>query len=204
MKTVKTLKYKTSLFLRCDGSNNLLTGDNMWSQVKAMEQKLQIESSELKNETLTNEELKTAAEMFLYLTMCPNDIKPWLRFYKNLFQTQTPNQIILTLNRIMKGTKTKTAETEKFANIAETLFESMKKEIFPGMATLQVGKSEGEYDDEYLLSNHPVHIMTKDNQMSPSAFIPCDSVTLEETCQQWESRLTNSINQSATVFRLKL
>ena len=38
-------------------------------------------------------------------------------------------------------------------------------------AVFQVGYSE----DEYLMINHPVHIMTRDHQMSPSAFIPfCD------------------------------
>ena len=120
---------------------------------------------------MTNKELKTAAEMFLYLNMCPPTIKPWLVFYKELFQTQSPDQIILTLNRLMKGTKT--AQTEHFARIAETLFTSMKIKMIPAAnnTASRVGKSESEY----LIINHPVHIMTKDHLISPSAFIPfCD------------------------------
>ena len=71
---------------------------------------LQIESSEQINDTLTNEELKTAGEMFLYLTMCPYAIQPWIVFYEDLFQTQTPGQILLTLNRLKKGPRNGMAE----------------------------------------------------------------------------------------------
>ena len=50
------------------------------------------------------EYLKTAAEIFIYLYTCPvSDIDNKLMiFYDNLFKTQTPYQIILTLNRMMK------------------------------------------------------------------------------------------------------
>ena len=69
----------------------------------------------------------------------------------------------------------KTPQTDHFAKIAETLYKSIKVKSFPAAKNtstqVQVGKSEGEY----LIINHPVHIMTRDNQMSPSAFIPfCD------------------------------
>ena len=54
----------------------------------------------------------------MYLSMCPNTIKPWLLFYKDIFKTQSPDQII-TLNRIMKGPR---AQTNKFfKNMAEIL-----------------------------------------------------------------------------------
>ena len=91
----------------------------MLSQVEAVEQMLKIESSEQINNTLTNEELKTAGEMFLYLTMCPNTIKPWIVFYKELFQSQAADQIILTLNRLMQGPRTQT--NEHFKELAEIL-----------------------------------------------------------------------------------
>ena len=108
---VKTVRAGTSLDLSCDAA--LLFSDAMMSQVKAVEQKLQIESSDQINDILTNEELKTAAEMFLYLTMCPNDVKPWIVFYKDLFLTQSPDQIILTLNRLINGG----VKTVHFTNI---------------------------------------------------------------------------------------
>ena len=101
---MKTVKSRTSLDQSC--YNNMLSGDGPLSIVKAVEQMLQINSSEQINDTLTNEDLRTAGEMFLYLIMCPDTIKPWIVFYKDLFQTKSPDQIILTLNRFMRGTKT--------------------------------------------------------------------------------------------------
>ena len=105
---VKTLISKTSLDLRCH--YNILYPDEILSHVKAVEQMLQIESYDQINETLKNEELQTAGEMFPYLIMCPDTIKPWIVFYKDLFQTQSPDKIILSLNRLMKGSRTQTNE----------------------------------------------------------------------------------------------
>ena len=76
----------------------MLSDDRKLSQEKAVEQMLKIVSSEHINETLKNEELQTAGEMFLYLNMCPDDtIRPWLLFYKNLFETKSPDQILSLL-----------------------------------------------------------------------------------------------------------
>ena len=98
------------------------------SRWETVEQKLQIESSEQIIETLTNDELKTAAELFVYLNMCPGTIKPWIKFYKDLFQTQSPDQIILTLNRLMKGTRT--PQNEYFHNLGEKFLNRVKS-LFP-------------------------------------------------------------------------
>ena len=77
---VKTVRAGTSLDLNC-GGNYILADDGPLDQVKAVEQMLQIESSEQIHDTLTREELRTAGEMFLYLNMCPDKIKPWIGFY---------------------------------------------------------------------------------------------------------------------------
>ena len=115
---VKTVKSRASLDLSCDGT--MLSTDNIVSQVKAVKQILQVESHEQINETLTFEELKTTAKMFLYLITCPTTIKPWIVFYKDLFQTQSPYQIVLSLNRVTKGPGTPT--NEFFKTLAGTLF----------------------------------------------------------------------------------
>ena len=116
----KTVKSGASVDLSCDiVYNTMLSFDDMLSQVKAVEQMLKIESSEQINDTLTKEELKTAAEMFLYLNTCPTAIKPWIVFYKDLFQTQSPDQIILSLNRVTKGPRT--PANEFFKTLAGTL-----------------------------------------------------------------------------------
>ena len=47
---------------------------------------------------ITAEDLKAAAEKFIYLDFCP--LKSWYTFYRNLFGAESPNDIILTLNRM--------------------------------------------------------------------------------------------------------
>ena len=97
---MKTVKSEASLDLSC--GHTILFEDSMLTQVKAVEQILNIESTEQINDNLTHEELKTAAEMFLYLNTCPSLFKSWILFYEDLFLTQSANKIILTLNRMMK------------------------------------------------------------------------------------------------------
>ena len=99
---MKTVTSETSLDLRC--YRYMLDDDVMMSQVKAVEEMMQIESSEIIDESLTNEQLKTAAQMFLFLNTCPNTrwFKSWFSFYKDLFLTKSADQIILTLNRMIK------------------------------------------------------------------------------------------------------
>ena len=103
---VKTVKSETSLNLTCANYDTTLSNDELLSHVRAVEQMMNIESSEQINETLTDEALQTAAEMFIYLSTCPkHDMKwflSWSSFYTDLFRTQPADQIILTLNRMMK------------------------------------------------------------------------------------------------------
>ena len=116
LSVVKTIKYESPLDLTCNSQFKL-------SQVQEVEQKLQIEASDIKIETLTNEELRMAAEIFMYLTICPDSVKPWLAFYKDLLQTQSLNQIILTLNRLLKGSKTPKNKHHKI--LAESVFQKV-------------------------------------------------------------------------------
>ena len=113
---VKIIKSKAFLNLSCQAGkleegeetgSTLLSNKHKLSQVLAVEQNLGIESSEQIMETLTKKELQTAAKMFLYLNSCPDlSFKFWFSFYKDLFLTQSFDQIILTLNRMMKATDT--------------------------------------------------------------------------------------------------
>ena len=101
------IKSETSIDLYCNSADTLLEDEIKMSQVEAVEQKLQIESSEEKLETFTKEELQTAAELFLYLNSCPDIwFRFWSNFYTELFLTESTDQIILTLNRMMKSMDT--------------------------------------------------------------------------------------------------
>ena len=157
-----------------------------------MEQKLQIESSEQIDESLTIDELKTAAEMFLYLNTCPDSswFKSWTLFYKDLFLSQSADQIILTLNRMMKTKTTETSQDNDGKVRAKKLMKRVKSLMILKYEEIQDLRPEFVYrdtliengthfsdllDSDSLIVSHPVHILTTDNKMSPSAFIPfCD------------------------------
>ena len=48
--------------------------------------------------------LKMAAEMFIFLNFCPNQLfqSPWVKFYRDLIKDNPPKAIILALNRLLK------------------------------------------------------------------------------------------------------
>ena len=117
---MKNLKSELSLDLECRLSPDLLLYDDKMSQVNLLEDQLGIESTEVRFENIGRENLKTAAQIYIYLNTCPDSLKPWFLFYHDLFHDQEPNQIILTLNRMMKSRRT--SENENFLNIAKTVF----------------------------------------------------------------------------------
>ena len=121
----------TSQF-RC-GSNNLL--NNQVSQVAAVEQLLGMESSEQPIYNISNKNLKIAADALMYLAVCPGEYNAWAKFYKDLFERESPNQILLTLNRIMKKTDMKKRTLSIVAqNSFRKVTEALKQNI-PGEKT---------------------------------------------------------------------
>ena len=114
------------LDLSCNKNKILLSDDSRLLLGKAVEQKLQVESSDQIMETFTYEELQTAAELFLYLNSCPDIwFKFWSSFYTDLF-LQPADQIILTLNRMMKG---KGAKVEDGSIRAEKLMRKISSKL---------------------------------------------------------------------------
>ena len=82
-----------------------------------------IESSEQKNETLKNEDLQTAGDIFTLLITCPDSwLISWSSFYNDLFLSHSPDQILLTLNRMIK---TKTLQDKDGRVRAEKLLKKM-------------------------------------------------------------------------------
>ena len=66
------------------------------------------------------ESLGTAAQMFLYLNLCPKFMFEWTQLYDDLFQNYPPNIILQTLNRILKLDLT--SETNILLKITEKIF----------------------------------------------------------------------------------
>ena len=85
-------------------------------------------------ENITSEDFETAAEMFIYLYTCPTEfINKLMVFYDDLFRTQTPYQIILTLNRMIRiksaGINVGEAWNEKLFKKATSFFSMKYEEI---------------------------------------------------------------------------
>ena len=152
---VKTVKAKTFLDFGCDYYiHNFLTRKGRLSLVEEVEQKLQIESSEQINDTLTKEELQTAAEMFLYLISCPKLLKSWFMFYEDLFLTQSADQIILSLNRMMKteASQDKKAKVlaEKLLNRTSSLLSLKYEKIHRLLPKENSGNGSATFNDSFI------------------------------------------------------
>ena len=115
--------------------------------VKVVEHKLKMNSSDYRFANITSHTLETSFKMFTYLYVCPffqiKSAAPkgldkwfqlWSTFYREVFQNQSPDQIILTLNRMMKKRDNRIIAQKIFQKTARLL--SLKYEqiqsIFPG------------------------------------------------------------------------
>ena len=99
--------------------------------VKTVERILKIESSELRFNNISIEKCKVAAEMFIYLNICPkydwyNWFNSWNLFYNDLFNNHAPDEILLTLNRIMKSDIAHNDLKDEIT-VAEKLFRKLTK-----------------------------------------------------------------------------
>ena len=162
------------------------------SQITAVEMSLKIEASEYRYENITSESLLTAAEMFIYLTICPgkfNSVNPtearqkwfqaWYRLYNDLFSTHSQDQILLTLNRLMKsgsGDKNDLQRNQKLFKKTATLLKLQYENIhrlLPGLTSSNISEDKVKINPmDFPRILHPVHIINKENSTSQSAFIP--------------------------------
>ena len=106
-KVVKDVKLESSeSSIDCPNQKGLYKESDIALQIEMVENKLSIKSSDIIFENITSRHLETAAEMFIYLCVCPNYILwkfwflSWYRLYDDLFQSQSAYTILLTLNRM--------------------------------------------------------------------------------------------------------
>ena len=92
------------------------------SNVAAVEQMLNITSSDLVFNNITPSTLKAAAEMFMYLNSCSFDLIPLVKFFKDLLMNKSPDIILLTLNRLLKVRDT--SENKHFKTILRKIFDT--------------------------------------------------------------------------------
>ena len=125
---LKSTKSKLSLFEKtchiADGSYEDLNVKQ--SLLATVESKLKIQSSDKRLDNMNIDLLHRAAEMFVYLYTCPSNTfsdtyKPWFILFKDIFQTQPPDKILLTINRMIKS-----IDAEPSQYISSTDYKRMK------------------------------------------------------------------------------
>ena len=140
---------------------------------------------EIKIEPIKHDSIERSAQMFIYLNSCPKSIYSWITIFKDLFNNRSPLEIIITLNRILKLSS---QEQEDLINITNKIFRKTSltlslefDEINSLTGTTPFLDTKEESDVVHLrsnidqissLSNHPVHIIDKNGDLSSSAFIP--------------------------------
>ena len=124
-KIVREVKIETFNDFSCSGvSHSIILKSTINSLVNTIQQRLHMTTWHIWD--LGNDDLKTAAEMYIYLTICPGTLKPWFVFFKDIFEVHSPQNILLTLNRIMKTNKNQMTEYIKNFSpkiITKSLFE---------------------------------------------------------------------------------
>ena len=117
------------------GKRNIHEGRDIKYQMRSLENELQIQGSEMIMKNATEENLKTAGEMFIYLISCDHTNKAWFFFIEEMCDNYTLSQIILTLNRFIKNAENKTDEKE-FNNEVQKVFRDLLK-MFQEMFVLE-------------------------------------------------------------------
>ena len=148
---LRGIKLETSLDMTCGTIgiyNNMISDIEM---VKKVEQNLKINSSDEIYKNITAQELEVPAMMYLYLNTCPGIYRPWFAFYKILFESQSPNKIILTLNRLMKGTIT--PHNEFLKGLAQNIFQRLASLLSLRYEEIQsMSQSQGMTKNESLIA----------------------------------------------------
>ena len=119
-KVVRKIKLGVSFGKTC--SSDALYKD-IDSNIDEVERILEVTASDERFGNVTDSSLKTAADMFLYLNSCNENLRPWFIFYTDLIRNKSPNEIILTLNRILKN-RNNFAEKD-LIDIARKLFDKL-------------------------------------------------------------------------------
>ena len=138
-KIMKKIKTETSIYQACT-KEGLYEYDNILNQMVEVGIRLKMVMSVDRLENMEPDELKKAAEMFLYINACPdpffeqNTFMAFLKFYPDLFANKSPDLILLTLNRIKKTSNSQYAKdlniiNEKIFKKAADLFRQKYEEL---------------------------------------------------------------------------
>ena len=95
--------------------------------VGRFEKQIQMNVNDTKNilNTMTIPTLNKAAEMFMYLNWCSQYLHPWLNFYRDLFINKSPAEIVLAMNKVLKGSKTFSPQSKLLKLYRDKIFNNI-------------------------------------------------------------------------------
>ena len=122
--TLKKIKSQqiTPLFEETCCYDGLYVDHILINAIYDLEKILQISPEEYILEHVDDQKLEIASKMFLYLSSCSNTLKPWISFYTDLFSNKSPDEIVLALNTISKGSKKSTSGNMRLKEFGQRLF----------------------------------------------------------------------------------
>ena len=117
-----------------------INDDSVKAEVRSFEEHLQGHGCETEdcdkiNGNLTNTDLATPAKMFLYLISSAAEIKPWLKFYEDIFGKHQPNEMILIINRILITTDYQYLKHLNY--VAKSIFRRLQTDFSLQFKTIQ-------------------------------------------------------------------
>ena len=102
---------------------------DMESNVRKVEEQLNVNSVENIYQNMTGSKLEEGFKMFLYLNMCSEVSRSWLRYYTDLLKNHSPNKILLALNRHLKASGRNTLQDKGLRKITKNLLERIYTEL---------------------------------------------------------------------------
>ena len=184
IKMIKTNYLQKNSKYACDTVEPILSEYFIGENVEKISKIFNVSNISIQpEESLSSKLLDESVTMFLYLNSCPNSQLEWINFYKDLLMNNNSLDLIVsTLNRLRK------METEqdktKIINFASKIFDFMSEELFldhskikffrepsKNMAPLEA-QNKKRISTGLSFVNHPVHIINRQGELSPSAFLP--------------------------------
>ena len=162
--------------LKCEKS--FIPQENILSHFETLSKMSKIKNYESPNKTLSESEITTAGEMFIYLNACPSSF--YVKLYWKAIYGPKSRLAMLASNIIKKSNDDfKNKAIKVFAKIAQVIGFQNVKHPKTGNGSIESFRKNFELDlnvtNRNLLqtvSNHPAHILDNQGEFSPSSLIP--------------------------------
>ena len=87
------------------GNYSVLNIYDIEAELNELEKKLKLNQTKTSTQNVSDETLQIGAEIFIYLSFCPNIFKKYISFVEHVLRSDTPRDVILSLENIMKSSQ---------------------------------------------------------------------------------------------------